>query len=199
MCPRSYFVEGIMDVKYRQLCDYNDYFVSKPDGDAAIDLRIVDLDRVSFATSGNEYSISGHTGVRILGEGATMVPQSESTSSVAKGGGKYAFVSGNVYNIRTGMSLEVPAGHVGFLSLRSSFGRSGFIMLNSPGVIDPGFRGEIQASVALIVPVTTVFVPRWSRVLQLTIVPCVKANLVQVSELTDTERGQGGFGSTGVV
>lgn len=97
----------------------------------------------------------------------------------------------------TGLSVEIPKGYVGLLLSRSSIYRTGKILANGVGVIDSDFRGEI----------CFIFQPAQyhgdktykhdDRIGQLVIIPCPDVELVEVEELSETERGSGGFGSTG--
>lgn len=100
--------------------------------------------------------------------------------------------------VKTGVRVEIPKGHVGLLCIRSSFGFNRYAMLgNSVGIIDSDYRGEIMAKVfnrsAAYNPIE---IEPGERFCQLVVVPYYK-NFVQVNELSDTERGEGGIGSTG--
>ena len=100
--------------------------------------------------------------------------------------------------IYTGVYLEIPNGYVGLLFVRSSFGKKGLMLKNSVGVIDSDYRGEI---IAQVVNTSTedIVLTDGERFSQIVIVPCLslKDNLEVVEELEETERGEGGFGSTG--
>ena len=95
----------------------------------------------------------------------------------------------------TGIAVAIPPGYVGLLFPRSSVSKTGLRLANSVGVIDADYRGEIFA----------VFDKRdhgdeyeiGDRVAQLVVVPAPFNELEEVEELSDTERGDGGFGSTG--
>lgn len=100
--------------------------------------------------------------------------------------------------IPTGIAVAIPEGHAGLVAPRSGLAaRYGISVVNGPGVIDPGYRGEIN--VILInhgtVPLT---LQRGDRVAQLLVVPVVTPELVEVDELPDSVRGTGGFGSSGI-
>jgi len=100
--------------------------------------------------------------------------------------------------IPTGVSLSIPNGYAGFVLPRSGLAvRHGIALVNSPGLIDSGYRGEI----ALIIINTDKSQPfrleRGDRVAQLVIQKVEEVVLVRVSELDATERGVGGFESTG--
>jgi dUTP pyrophosphatase len=96
----------------------------------------------------------------------------------------------------TGLSVEIPVGHVGFIFPRSSVYKTGLSLANSVGCIDAGFRGEIK------VLFYTGNRPKKNyevgdRIAQLAIIPFPYVNIKQVDELSETERGSGGFGSSG--
>jgi len=101
---------------------------------------------------------------------------------------------------KTGLAMQIPDGHVGLIYPRSSISKTKQMLRNHVGVIDSGYRGEIilkfgwfsQAAT----PDSTVY-DVGDRVAQLMIVPHPKVEFIEVDELTDTDRGEGGFGSTG--
>lgn len=100
--------------------------------------------------------------------------------------------------VPTGIAVAIPEGFAGFVLARSGHARrSGVGVVNSPGLIDSGYRGEI--SVLLInhgdEPVEF---QRGDRIAQLAIVPVPDVEWVEVEDLEETARGAGGFGSTGV-
>lgn len=87
---------------------------------------------------------------------------------------------------------------VGLVFPRSGLGGMyGVTLRNSVGVIDSGFRGEVCAPLVNL-SCDTVFLPKGSRVCQMAVVPFVPCDLVEVDKLSDTERGEDGFGSTGI-
>ena len=94
----------------------------------------------------------------------------------------------------TGLAIEIPEGHVGLLFPRSSISNSGLILTNSVGVIDSGYRGEIKFRFKHI-PDTAYYQPG-DRIGQLIIMPYPQIEFQEVEELSSTERGEGGFGST---
>lgn len=104
--------------------------------------------------------------------------------------GQYALVP-------TGFAIALPAGHEAQVRPRSGLAaRHGVTVLNSPGTIDADYRGEIK--VILINHGAAPFViKRGERVAQMVIAPMVQAALVPVTTLSATDRGAGGFGSTG--
>ena len=99
--------------------------------------------------------------------------------------------------VATGLAVAIPAGFAGLVLPRSGLARThGVTVLNTPGLVDSGYRGELQV---LLVNhgETPVTLRRGERVAQLVIQRVERAELVEVSELPTSERGAGGFGSTG--
>ena len=96
----------------------------------------------------------------------------------------------------TGIAVEIPPGYVGLVFPRSSVCKTGLSLANSVGVIDSDFRGSISfvfyKNTQCIVP----YLPG-DRIGQLLIVPIPEVEFVEVDELSETERGAGGYGSTG--
>ena len=95
----------------------------------------------------------------------------------------------------TGLAFEIPEGYVGLLFPRSSISNSGLILTNSVGVIDSGYRGEIKFRFKHI-PDTAYYKPG-DRVGQIIIMPYPQIELQEVEQLSETDRAEGGFGSTG--
>ena len=99
--------------------------------------------------------------------------------------------------VRTGLRVQIPAGHEGQVRPRSGLAlRHGISMVNSPGTIDSDYRGEI-AVILINLGADAVKLERGERIAQLVIVPVAQATLLTVEVLDETERGGGGFGSTG--
>jgi dUTP pyrophosphatase len=99
--------------------------------------------------------------------------------------------------VRTGLALAIPRGFAGFVLPRSGLAlRRGMTVLNAPGLIDAGYRGELQV---LLVNHgdAVVEVERGDRIAQLVIQRVEAVELVEMEELPESERGAGGFGSTG--
>lgn len=97
-----------------------------------------------------------------------------------------------------GVAVEVPSGCVGLVFPRSGLAsKQGITLRNSVGVIDSGYRGEVCAPLVNIGS-ESVGLPAGSRVCQMVVVPRVPCDLIPVDELTETERGESGFGSTGI-
>lgn len=100
--------------------------------------------------------------------------------------------------IKTGVAVAIPEGYAGFILPRSGLAiNKGLTVLNAPGLIDSGYRGEVK--VALInLGQGRVTVHEGDRIAQLVIQQVAKADLVRVAELSETMRGLEGFGSSGV-
>ena len=96
---------------------------------------------------------------------------------------------------RTGVSVAIPTGYVGLVHVRSSLGAKGLMLANGTGVIDSDYRGEILLK--LTARNYPVVIDHGDRIAQLVIVPILTPELEQVETLDTTERGTGGFGSTG--
>ncbi len=96
----------------------------------------------------------------------------------------------------TQIALSVPVGYCGFLTARSSVTNKPMMLKNGVGILDPGYVGAIKARFVAIEKNIEKNYKVGDRIIQLVIVPCIKAELVEVEELEQTERGEGGFGST---
>ena len=96
----------------------------------------------------------------------------------------------------TGLAVEIPEGHVGLLFPRSSVSKTRLNLANSVGVIDSGYRGPVK-SVFDIKDTSLVFYEKGDRFAQIIILPYPSIEFEEVEELTSTERGEGGFGSSG--
>jgi dUTP pyrophosphatase len=96
----------------------------------------------------------------------------------------------------TGLAAEIPEGYVGFIFPRSSIKNTALILRNSVGVIDSGYRGEIRI-VFLDIEPNVMSYKIGDRVAQLVIVPYLNATIEEVEELSPSDRGEHGFGSTG--
>ena len=98
----------------------------------------------------------------------------------------------------TGISIAIPDGYAGFLQPRSGLAyKHGVTVLNSPGLIDSGYRGELKVLLINTDPTVDFEVVRGERIAQLVIQSYEQVNFEEVDELPDSERGLGGFGSTG--
>lgn len=99
---------------------------------------------------------------------------------------------------RTGLSFEVPDDHVMLVFSRSGHGfKSGIRLANCVGVIDSDYRGEVQVKLTADEIFSEFKITKGDRIAQAMIVPYPRVRLLEVEELSTTERGIGGFGSTG--
>jgi len=100
--------------------------------------------------------------------------------------------------VPTGLAIALPEGFVALVHPRSGLAnRSGLSIVNAPGTIDAGYRGEIQVCLVNLDPSTTIELSRGDRIAQLVIQRFESAEFVEVAELPDSVRGEGGYGSTG--
>jgi dUTP pyrophosphatase len=97
----------------------------------------------------------------------------------------------------TGIAVEIPEGYVGLIFPRSSIRKYQIELTNSVGVIDSGYRGEIQFTFNKTAGVPSKRYAVGDRIGQLIIIPYPTIIPIEVDELSETERGTGGFGSTG--
>lgn len=105
---------------------------------------------------------------------------------------------GERWSVGTGIALEIPDGHAGLVLPRSGLAREhGIALVNAPGLIDAGYRGEVRVLLLNTDPAETVRIEAGARIAQLVITPVAIADAVEVAELSDTARGDGGFGSSG--
>lgn len=101
--------------------------------------------------------------------------------------------------VPTGVRIALPAGHVGLVTPRSGLAaRTGLSIVNSPGVIDSGYRGEVLVCLVNLDPLEPIELAAGDRIAQLLVMPFVTADFTPVDALDETERGAGGYGSTGV-
>ena len=100
--------------------------------------------------------------------------------------------------IPTGVAVAIPAGHVGLVAPRSGLAaRHGISVVNGPGVVDTGYRGEINA-ILINHGTEAITFERGDRIAQMLVTPIVEADTVEVDTLPDSDRGAGGFGSSGI-
>jgi dUTP pyrophosphatase len=100
--------------------------------------------------------------------------------------------------VGTGIALALPPGYAAFVHPRSGLAlRAGLGMVNAPGVIDAGYRGEIKVILVNHDPREAIDIVHGDRIAQLVIQRVEQAELIEVSELPGSHRGGGGFGSTG--
>lgn len=100
--------------------------------------------------------------------------------------------------VRTGIAIELPRGHAGFVLPRSgNAARHGIALVNAPGLIDEGYRGEIQVLLLNTDRSEPFAIEPGDRIAQLVIVQVGTPDLIEVESLEGTSRGAGGFGSSG--
>jgi dUTP pyrophosphatase len=99
--------------------------------------------------------------------------------------------------VATGIAVAIPPGYAGFVLPRSGLAlRHGVTVLNAPGLIDAGYRGEVKVLLVNHDPAPVTF-QRGERIAQLVVQRVERAQLAEAAELPSSERGPGGFGSTG--
>ena len=99
--------------------------------------------------------------------------------------------------VGTGLTIAIPDGHAGFVQPRSGLAaRHGIAVLNSPGLVDAGYRGELKVVLLNTDRAEPFVVEPGMRIAQLVVVPVATAHLVEVDELPPSERGEKGFGSS---
>ena len=100
--------------------------------------------------------------------------------------------------VGTGVAVAIPEGYAGFVHPRSGLAhRLGLSLVNAPGTIDAGYRGEIKVNLINLDPTTPLSLRRGDRVAQLVVQPVVRARFLPVEERPGSERGAAGHGSTG--
>ena len=113
------------------------------------------------------------------------------TSDIVLGPGERGVVG-------TGIAIALPPGYAGFVHPRSGLAaRVGLSVVNTPGTIDAGYRGEIRICLINHDPANKIVLSRGDRIAQLVVQRVEHAVFVEVAELDPTERGEGGYGSTG--
>ncbi|MBW6468108.1 MAG: dUTP diphosphatase [Coriobacteriia bacterium] len=101
--------------------------------------------------------------------------------------------------VPTGIAVAIPEGYAGFVQPRSGLAlRTGLSLVNTPGLIDSHYRGEIKVIAINLDPETPITIERGDKIAQLVIQPVARVQLSEVESLDETVRGEGGFGSTGV-
>lgn len=100
--------------------------------------------------------------------------------------------------VRTGIAVAIPLGHAGLVVPRSGLAdRHGVALVNAPGTIDAGYRGELQVLLLNTDRTATFVAEAGERIAQLLVVPVATPEVIEVDALGDTRRGVGGFGSSG--
>ena len=99
--------------------------------------------------------------------------------------------------IKTGLAMEIPIGYGGFIFARSGLStKKGLAPVNKVGIIDADYRGEIMVALYNQTDETKT-IDAHERIAQMVIMPFITANLIETNELSETKRGNNGFGSTG--
>ena len=102
------------------------------------------------------------------------------------------------YAVPTGIAIEIPDGYEGQVRPRSGLAaKEGVTVLNTPGTIDSGYRGEVK-TIMINLGDKPFKITKGMRISQIAIRPVPEVQFIEVDELSDTERGEGGFGSTGI-
>lgn len=105
---------------------------------------------------------------------------------------------GERWGVGTGVAVEIPEGYAGLVLPRSGLAREhGITLVNSPGLIDSGYRGELRVLLLNADPADIFRVEPGDRIAQLVLTPVALAEPVEAAELSDSSRGEGGFGSSG--
>ncbi len=102
--------------------------------------------------------------------------------------------------VSTGLAIAIPDGYAGFVQPRSGLAiKRGFSIVNTPGLIDAHYRGELKIIAINLDPEHDIVIERGERIAQLVIQEVPSVELVEVDELDATDRGNGGFGSSGTM
>ena len=111
----------------------------------------------------------------------------------------YCIQPGDRVSVGTGLAVEIPAGHAGLVLPRSGLAaRHGIALVNSPGLIDSGYRGEVRVLLLNTDRSESFKVRAGDRIAQLLLTPVAVMEPVEAIELTESARGESGFGSSGV-
>jgi dUTP pyrophosphatase len=105
---------------------------------------------------------------------------------------------GERWSVGTGVGVEIPEGHAGLVLPRSGLARDhGISLVNAPGLIDSGYRGELRVLLLNTDPAETFRVEAGDRIAQLVLTPIATPEPVEAAELAESVRGRSGFGSSG--
>lgn len=105
---------------------------------------------------------------------------------------------GERWSVGTGVGVEIPEGHAGLVLPRSGLAQDhGIALVNAPGLIDSGYRGELRVLLLNTDPAETFRVEPGDRIAQLLLTPIATAEPVEAPALSESLRGEGGFGSSG--
>ncbi|MDO4596577.1 MAG: dUTP diphosphatase [Coriobacteriaceae bacterium] len=101
--------------------------------------------------------------------------------------------------VSTGLAIAIPDGYAGFVQPRSGLAiKQGLTVLNTPGLVDAHYRGELKIILINLDPHSTAHIEKGERIAQLVIQQVPSVNLIEVKVLDTTDRGESGFGSSGV-
>jgi len=101
--------------------------------------------------------------------------------------------------VPTGIKVSIPEGYAGFVQPRSGLAiKHGIALVNSPGLIDSGYRGEIKVIMINLDKRSDFTIKKGDKICQLVIKKIEKAEIVETDNLDETDRNEGGFGSTGI-
>jgi len=101
-------------------------------------------------------------------------------------------------SVGTGVAVEIPEGHAGLVLPRSGWAaKHGISLVNAPGLIDSGYRGEVRVLLLNTDRDAAFEISQGDRIAQLLVVPFAHLDPVEADALAESERGEGGFGSTG--
>jgi len=143
-----------------------------------IDVLIKVLDEVAVTPS---YAHPGDAGVDLVTTQDVVLEPGERTT------------------VATGVAIAIPEGYAGFLHPRSGLAaRMGLALVNSPGTIDAGYRGEVKVIIINLDPRQPLSLQRGDRIAQLVVQRVARARFHEVTELPGSHRGDGGLGSTGI-
>ena len=135
---------------------------------------------------------------RGVGEGSDLVVQKEMYSFQDKSGDELTLRPGGRALVPCGCAIALPHGHEAQVRPRSGLAaKHGVTVLNSPGTVDADYRGEVKVILANLGD-EDFAIARGDRIAQLVVAPVTHAAMIEVDALDDTDRGAGGFGSTGV-
>ena len=105
---------------------------------------------------------------------------------------------GERWSVGTGVAVEIPEGHAGMVLPRSGLAKKhGIALVNAPGLIDSGYRGELRVLLLNTDPAETFRVEPGDRIAQLVLTPIATPDVVETQALSESVRGEGGFGSSG--
>lgn len=109
----------------------------------------------------------------------------------------YTLAQGKIFAVPTGLSMEIPEGYEVQIRARSGLASKGLILPNGPGTIDSDYRGEVKVLLLNLSGADFIIEPAM-RIAQAVIAPVIQAKFMLADSLSATERGEGGFGSTGI-